>query len=400
MDAWYLDTQGLHKSWWFYFSAWEDSRTWSTCWTTQGTIWIFWDGLTPRDLILSWDEPKTGHLQSLAAFQASLCPVVTSWSRTCDRCDLMTSCGFNDLMLHGLWSFSYWLHLGKSLNTLGHWYFWQLDWDQQVLFSSQMKEDVTKSLHNEKSVFFIEHQRAVFQSTNVASKRQWDHVQLWNKHTFGTPKIHQSIQISLPSVGAADATKILKTTCVGPCPLFWFVKNLEVRVSQMYFFSSSNYQMQKGNLSLGYEFCWCRKTWGRTLLESVDYFLKVDQQNRDIELGCSSWWGFSSAGRVEVSRDPWFFEDQKSTSTFQCNHIPSFFFGTGSLFEHQIDWNPAMSANNSNDLQLTVLPAGFSFVMTLSDSIVVIVAWVWWFAGPVPDLEVFTQFSYAFGKYR
>lgn len=238
----------------------------------------------------------------------------------------MTSCGFNDLMLHGLWSFSYWLHLGKSLNTLGHWYFWQLDWDQQVLFSSQMKEDVTKSLHNEKSVFFIEHQRAVFQSTNVASKRQWDHVQLWNKHTFGTPKIHQSIQISLPSVGAADATKILKTTCVGPCPLFWFVKNLEVRVSQMYFFSSSNHQMQKGNLSLGYEFCWCRKTWGRTLLESVDYFLKVDQQNRDIELGCSSWWGFSSAGRVEVSRDPWFFEDQKSTSTFQCNHIPSFFW--------------------------------------------------------------------------
>lgn len=79
---------------------------------------------------------------------------------------------------------------------------------------------------------------------------------------------------------------------------------------------------------------------------------------------------------------------------------PEFFFGTGSLFEHQIDWNPAMSANNSNDLQLTVLPAGFSFVMTLSDSIVVIVAWVWWFAGPVPDLEVFTQFSYAFGKYR
>lgn len=143
---------------------------------------------------------------------------------------------------------------------------------------------------------------------------------------FGTPKIHQSIQISLPSVGAADATKILKTTCVGPCPLFWFVKNLEVRVSQMYFFSSSNHQMQKGNLSLGYEFCWCRKTWGRTLLESVDYFLKVDQQNRDIELGCSSWWGFSSAGRVEVSRDPWFFEDQKSTSTFQCNHIPSFFW--------------------------------------------------------------------------
>ena len=46
----------------------------------------------------------------------------------------------------------------------------------------------------------------------------------------------------------------------------------------------------------------------RTLLESVDYFLKVDQKNRDIELGCFSWWGLTlPQEELRFSRDPWFF---------------------------------------------------------------------------------------------
>ncbi len=185
--------------------------------------------------------------------------------------------------------------------------------------------------------------------------------------------------------------------------------------------------------------------WGRTLLESVDYFLKVDQKNRDIELGCFSWWGLTPPHEdLKFSRDPWFFLKIKNERPplFSATESSPFFLGTGSLFEHQIrlllgfskgkllgsagdttaaaspsgalstaieiegqnqviygnwifcginlffgifkkkyilfhHWRPAMSANNPSDLQLTVLPAGFSFVMTLSDSIVVIVAWVW-----------------------
>ena len=85
-----------------------------------------------------------------------------------------------------------------------------------------------------------------FPVNNVASKGN-EIMSSFETNILRTPKIHQSIQISL-RCWSRRCDSFWRKLC-RPCPLFWFVKNVKVRVSQMYCFSSRNNQMLK-------ETCW------------------------------------------------------------------------------------------------------------------------------------------------
>ena len=214
------------KSWRFYFSAWEENN----CRVPAGFFAMDWH---PRDLILGWDEPYTGHFHTpVHSFRGLpyLAKQLPGVSLSC--CDFMEQ---DTVMIdviswqaadwmespHGLWSFSYWPHLGKSPNTL-YLVFLTAWLDQQVYI--QPNEGRGK-LHNETRDSSFKNQGR-FLANNVASKAMRSYRAL--KRTYLEPprSIKQS-KLIWHQVLELQMRLILKKT-VSAMSTVLFVKHVEV----------------------------------------------------------------------------------------------------------------------------------------------------------------------------